>query len=173
MAIPKKKTSKVEEESKKIKTSGKIAKPKTLKKVVEKKDTTPKKKGAKPPTDIKVIETSSISKKTVKTTPKAIEKKVTKTKTVKKASTPKKLDPTIRITTQEVTTPVPIMERIGPSKTKRFKEDRYVKISTNASKEDFYDVGRRVQDGTLQWAFFAKTSEDESYHYYLDLTKKI
>lgn len=156
--LPSKKTnSSNEEESKKIKTTGKVVKQKkTLEKKVVK-SPSPKKKGEKVESVVEEV-------------------KPNKPKTTRKSTKTSKVTP-IKVTEDNVTEPVtekvPIMERVGPSKTKRFKEDRYVKISTTASKDDFSLVGRRVQNGELQWAFYTTTNENEGIHYYLDLTKKI
>lgn len=160
--LPSKKTTKAEtEEPKKIKTTGRVVKPKTVAKTVTK-ASSPKKKGEKAPVAIK----ETVSK------PKAEQKP-----NAKRASTGKKvINSPIKVSEDNVSSPVtnsvPIMERVGPTKTKRFKEDRYVKVSADASQEDFTLIGKRVQNGELQWAFYAVTNEDQACHYYLDLTKK-
>ncbi len=60
-------------------------------------------------------------------------------------------------------------EKIGPSKTKRFGEDKYDKISEKAGAEKFREMGQKVQNGTHQWAYFSEL-DGVGYHYYLRKT---
>lgn len=60
-----------------------------------------------------------------------------------------------------------VPEKIGPSKTKRFAEDKYDKISEKAGAEKFREMGQKVQNGTHQWAYYTQNSDGIGYHYYL------
>lgn len=65
---------------------------------------------------------------------------------------------------------VPIIDRIGPQKDKRFKEDKYYRIADTSPKEDFVRVGERVKSGELKWSFYTVINS-VGYHYYLDINK--
>lgn len=184
------------QEPKKIVASGKVAKQKTITQGVLKtpkatkgeklktvtkevkssakptKKTSPSKTVEKTPIKEKVApsKTKEVVKEVKKTVKVVKETKPKETKPKAKKPAPKRPDPTVVITTEPVEEKIPIMERVGPTKTKRFKEERYVKISATASSEDFANVGRRVQNRDLQWAFYA-VNNDEGFHYYLDLNK--
>lgn len=63
---------------------------------------------------------------------------------------------------------VPLIERMGFAKTKKFKEDKYIRIASDAPKEKFQEMGKKVMDGLIEWSFFA-IDGDKGYHYYLVL----
>lgn len=63
---------------------------------------------------------------------------------------------------------VPIIERAGFSKTKRFKEDKYVRLAEDAKQEKFNEMGRKITEGLVEWSFYG-VDGDKGYHYYLVL----
>lgn len=64
--------------------------------------------------------------------------------------------------------PIPISERIGPAKTKRLPEDKYIRVANDADIEKFKEMSSRIQSGSIQWAYFG-VDGDKGYHYYLVL----
>lgn len=92
-----------------------------------------------------------------------IKAKVIKREPVKR--TPKK-----EVSKIEVTKNVPVSERIGPAKTKRMAEDKYIRVASDADIEKFKEMSQRIQSGSIQWAYFA-VDGDKTYHYYLVLKK--
>lgn len=99
--------------------------------------------------------------------PKKVEKpKVVKKTTEKKAPPKKALITNTNVRPKEV-----VVEKIGPSKTKRFGEDKYDKLSEKAGAEKFREMGQKIQNGTHQWAYYAiETDSGIGYHYYLKKT---
>jgi len=112
---------------------------------------------------------------------KVVPKKSVKTnvrKTVAKKTAPKKVkvDDKLVVKLNEssinekinVVCSTKISDRIGPAKTKRFSDDKYVRLSENSSVEKFKEMSDKVQDGSLQWAYYALDG-DIGYHYYIIL----
>lgn len=60
---------------------------------------------------------------------------------------------------------IPVSERIGPAKGKRLSEDKYVRISEDSDIEKFKEMSTRIQNKTLEWAYYA-IDNDKGYHYY-------
>lgn len=67
---------------------------------------------------------------------------------------------------EEVEGKVPLMDRVGFSKTKRFKEDKYIRIKETATKEEFIKMGKAVASKEIEWSFYA-VDGGVGYHYYL------
>ncbi len=102
-------------------------------------------------------------KEVEKQTPPVTKKK--ETKVVAKVTAPPKKN---LITNTNIRPKEIPIEKIGPSKTKRFGEDKYEKISEKASAEKFREMGQKVQNGTHEWAYFAVENDSGlGYHYYL------
>lgn len=56
-----------------------------------------------------------------------------------------------------------------PPKSKKPKtEDKYVRLATDASQEEFRAIGERVQAGEVKWAYYAGDG-NKGHHYYLVL----
>jgi len=66
---------------------------------------------------------------------------------------------------------IPISERVGPAKAKKLSEDKYIRVAENAGMEKFKEMSDRIQNKSLQWAFYA-IDNDIGYHYYLELKQK-
>ena len=96
-----------------------------------------------------------------KQTPPVTKKK--ETKVVAKVTAPPKKN---LITNTNIRPKEIPIEKIGPSKTKRFGEDKYEKISEKASAEKFREMGQKVQNGTHEWAYYTQL-DGVGYHYYL------
>lgn len=75
----------------------------------------------------------------------------------------------------KMNTKIPIADRVGPAKDKRFSEDKYVRISDDSGVEKFKEMSDAIQKGELRWAFYAIDGEKDGnligYHYYLKLKK--
>lgn len=63
---------------------------------------------------------------------------------------------------------VPVAQRIGPAKTKNIIDAKYIRIPTDADIEKFKEMSQRIQNGSIQWAYYA-IDGDKGYHYYLVL----
>lgn len=77
--------------------------------------------------------------------------------------TPKK-----QVSNIEDTKQVPVADRIGPAKTKNISDAKYIRISTDADIEEFKEMSQRIQNRSIQWAYYA-IDGDKGYHYYLVL----
>lgn len=162
--MPRKKVEKPEEKvepKKTVKAPIKKVETKPTKKTTAKTPVkTPSKAPAKPSKAIeeKVVEKP---KKEVKPKPKATATKL-----------PEKKNPNDTIDLNERADSegghVPIIERAGFSKTKRFKEDKYVRLAEDAKQEKFNEMGRKVAEGLVEWSFYG-IDGDKGYHYYLVL----
>lgn len=102
--------------------------------------------------------------KKVKTDEVAASPATPKKATVKKE--PANRTPKQEVSKVEITKNIPVAERIGPAKTKNVTDATYIRVSSDADIEKFKEMAGRIQNGTLQWAYFAVDGE-KSYHYYL------
>lgn len=71
---------------------------------------------------------------------------------------------------------IAVSERIGPAKGKRLSEEKYDRIPEDADIEKFKEMSGRVQNKSVEWAFYAidgvrGDGEPRGYHYYRILTK--
>lgn len=89
-------------------------------------------------------------------------KKVTKVTTPAKTKKEEVLEALAKMTPQSK---IPVSERIGPAKGKKLSEDKYVRIAENSDIEKFKEMSTRIQNKTLEWAFYA-IDNDKGYHYY-------
>lgn len=80
------------------------------------------------------------------------------------ARTPKKVVSNVNEDTKQV----PVAQRVGPAKTKNISDANYIRIPSDADIEKFKEMSQRIQNGSLQWAYFA-IDGDKGYHYYLVL----
>lgn len=62
-------------------------------------------------------------------------------------------------------TKIPISERVGPAKGKKLSEDKYIRIAENSDIEKFKEMSARIQNKSIEWAFYAIDGE-RGYHYY-------
>lgn len=134
------------------------------------------------PTKTKVVaKEAKVSEQPLSKTPtkKVVIKKVTQTKPDNNLGKPK-LNPTPRkksdlvdlgISAMEDGATVPIIERAGFSKTKRQGLDKYIRLASNESSEKFNEMSRKINEGLIEWSFYA-IDGDLGYHYYLVLKKK-
>lgn len=112
---------------------------------------------------------------------KVVPKKSVKTnvrKTVAKKTAPKKVKAEDKLVVKlnesninekvSVISSTKISDRIGPSKTKRFSDDKYIRISEKAKIDKFKEMSQKIQDGLVQWAYYAIDGEI-GYHHYLIL----
>lgn len=143
--IPKKKTDETAEDKKKAIT------PKSKKAVSSKSG----KAGAKNTAPKKIKINEIVASPTPKKVP--VKKKTT-------VRTPKTKVSNVNKDTKQV----PVAQRVGPAKTKNIANAKYVRIPTNADNEKFNEMSRLIQEGSIQWAYFAADGDNE-YHYYLVL----
>lgn len=47
---------------------------------------------------------------------------------------------------------------------------KYVKLKTGSSKEEYSEIGKKIKEGEIKWAYYALDS-DTGYHYYEVLKK--
>ena len=85
----------------------------------------------------------------------AKERKKVEKKPVKKVAPKKRPEPQ----------PEPPKQRKPKSKP---SDDKYIRIPTTASQEEFKVIGDRVQRGELKWAYYAGEG-DKGAHYYIVL----
>lgn len=147
----KKVTTKTTKTTKATKATQPTPKPKKAKVEVET-EVTPKKKTTK-----KVAETPKVEKTKTAPTPKP------KAKKPELVNLDERVDP--------VTEKVPVIERAGFAKTKKFKEDKYVRLASNATQDKFNEMGKKINEGLVEWSFYAIDGE-LGYHYYLVLDNK-
>jgi hypothetical protein len=57
-----------------------------------------------------------------------------------------------------------------PQSTIRYYEEKYVKIKSDASKEEFRVIGERVQKGELKWSHYCSDGPVGA-HYYTEIKK--
>ena len=69
---------------------------------------------------------------------------------------------------EEMGNKIPVVDRIGPAKGKKFSEIKYIRICEDEGIEKFKEMSDRIQNKSIQWAFYA-IDNDKGYHYYLIL----
>ena len=105
--------------------------------------------------------------KTVPVKKTAAEKpKTAKSGNPKTAITPKKVVKTAVVTPK---TAKPGNETTKKTRTVRNKASEFVRLPSNAKREDFRAMGERIRSGEIQWAYYA-VDGNIGYHYYLILT---
>lgn len=47
---------------------------------------------------------------------------------------------------------------------------KYVKLKAGSSKEEYSEIGKKIKEGEIKWAYYA-LDNDIAYHYYVVLNK--
>jgi hypothetical protein len=81
-----------------------------------------------------------------------------------KTAPPKPKQKEVKVVEEKIPDKV-LPEVIKKKEEKKVKEKKYHKLSSNASKTEFQEVGQKVQKGELKWVFYALDG-DIGYHHY-------
>jgi len=90
--------------------------------------------------------------------------------TTKRVPTKKTTTPTKKVTTSKKTTTSKKSSTVKKTTTQSVKNKtyEYVRVSENAKKARFVEMGERVQNGELKWSYYA-IDGNVGYHYYRKL----
>lgn len=96
---------------------------------------------------------------------KPIAKSKKPTKTISEEKDLLKILDTFRVDKGDIKSDIPLSDVETKPKRKIIPLPNYVKVPTNANKEKFVELGKRIEKGELKWAYFT-TDNELAYHYY-------